>query len=153
MSRTVTALYDNRSDAEAAKQRLSSTVDTECVKIVDQSSSQSSDSQNLGSGDGQKEHGSWLSRLFIDDQDRHAYSEGVRRGGYLLCAEVDSDEDADRIVSLLEQTSGTVNLDERQESWRSEGWTPYSGETGFGAGSGSGTSQSQMSQSQMSQGR
>jgi len=35
----------------------------------------------------------------------------VRRGGFMLCAEVDGDEDADKIVSILEETSA-FDLDE-----------------------------------------
>jgi uncharacterized protein (TIGR02271 family) len=58
----------------------------------------------------------------LSNEDRDAYGEGLRRGGFMLCAEVDDDEDADKIVSILEQTSG-VDLDERQAGWRSEGWS------------------------------
>ena len=120
MSRTVTALYDTRSEAEAAKQRLSSTVDVERVKIIDQE----------GSGSG----GSSLSNLYITNEDRDAYREGLRRGAFLLTAEVHSGEDADKIVRLLEEGS-TVDLDERSQSWRSEGWAPSTG-TGSAASTG-----------------
>ena len=119
MSRTVTALYDSRQDAESAKQRLASAVDVEKVQIFDQQSTGSSSSGERSSDS--QEGGSWLSRLFLSDDDRPAFAEGVRRGGFMLCAEIDSDEDADRIVDILEQTS-PVDLNERQESWRSEGW-------------------------------
>jgi uncharacterized protein (TIGR02271 family) len=46
----------------------------------------------------------------------------------MLCAEVDGDEDADRIVAILEETP-SVDLDTRQQSWRNEGWQPYSAGT------------------------
>ena len=61
--------------------------------------------------------------------ERDAYGEGVRRGGFMLCAEVDSDEDADRIVAVLEQTS-PVDMDQRQQDWRSEGWQQSSSPSG-----------------------
>jgi len=112
MSRTVTALYDTRAEAESAKQRLSSSFDTDSVKIVDQSSH--SDDADRGSS---------LSGMFGSHDDRHTYDEGIRRGGFLLCAEVDSDEDEDRIVSVLEETS-SVDLDQRQNEWRNDGWQP-----------------------------
>ncbi len=137
MSRTVTALYDTRQEAESARERLSSAVDVEQVKIFDQESNSSS-SGSSGSSD---QGGSWLSKLFVSDDDRPAYEEGVRRGGFMLCAEVDGDEDADRIVDILEQTS-PVDLDERQQNWRGEGWqgsaSQQSGTSGgqsFAAGS------------------
>lgn len=116
MSRTVTAMYDTRQEAESAKQRLSSAVDVESVKIFDQESTSSGSGSSGGS-----EGGSWLSNLFVSDDDRPAYEEGVRRGGFMLCADVDGDEDADKIVDILEQTT-PVDLDERQQNWRSEGW-------------------------------
>ena len=114
MSRTVTALYDSRAEAEAAKERLSSAVDVESAKIIDQ-----------------QQEGSSLGSMGISDEDRHAYGEGIRRGGFLLCAEVDNDEDAGEIVRILEQTS-SVDLDDRQNSWRSEGWAPFTGSSGIG---------------------
>ena len=123
MSRTVTALYDTRADAEAARDRLSSEVDVEGrAKIIDQSS--------MGGDQGSSDFQS----VPLSHEDRAAYGEGLRRGGFMLCAQVDEDEDADKIVSLLEQTSG-VDLDERQTSWRNEGWT-----------GGSSTQQSQQTQ-------
>lgn len=119
MSRTVTALYDTRAEAEAARERLSSQVDVEGrARIVDKSSMGSSGDR--GSSE--------FHSIPLSHEDRHAYGEGLNRGGYMLCAEVDDDEDADRIVSLLEQTS-SVDLDDRQESWRNEGWQPYGSQT------------------------
>jgi stress response protein YsnF len=124
MSRTVTALYDTKAEAEAARQRLASAVDVKSAKVIDQ--------QSQGSG-GQDSGG--LGEYHLSSDDRHAYGEGIRRGGALLCAEVDGDENSDKIVRLLEETS-SVDLDERQESWRKEGWTPYSGDSGIGGGAG-----------------
>ncbi|HEX8640633.1 MAG TPA: YsnF/AvaK domain-containing protein [Allosphingosinicella sp.] len=124
MSRTVTALYDSRAEAEAARQRLSSEVDVNSVRIIDKNSG----------GSGQS---GGLNNVYMSNDDRHAYGEGLRRGGFLLCAEVGSDEDADRIVRLLEE-SASVDLDERQQSWRREGWQPQAagGSTGGAIGSG-----------------
>jgi uncharacterized protein (TIGR02271 family) len=129
MSRTVTALYDTTAEAEAARQRLSSAVDVEHVKVIDQQS------QASGKGGG-------LGDYHFSHEDRHAYNEGLRRGGALLCAEVDGDEDTDKIVSALEQTGG-VDLEERQQSWRNEGWSPFSGSEGSGRETGSASSERQ----------
>jgi len=103
MSRTVTALYDTKSEAEAARQRLQSAVDVDRINVVDRQ-------EGLGG-------------YHLSNDDRHLYNEGIRRGGALLCAEVDSHEDADRIVRALEETS-SVDLEERQRSWRQDGWAP-----------------------------
>ncbi|MBA3678061.1 MAG: DUF2382 domain-containing protein [Sphingosinicella sp.] len=118
MSRTVTALYDTRAEAEAACERLNAGVDVEGrAKIVDKSSGDSSHFSNM------------------PNEDRHAFGEGLNRGGFMLCAEVDGDEDADKIIALLEDT-GSVDLDERQDAWRNEGWQPYAAgsTTGMEAG-------------------
>ena len=118
MSRTVTAFYDTRAEAEAARERLSSQFDVEGrAKIIDK---ESSDFQSVP----------------LSNEDRNAYNEGLNRGGFMLCAEVDGDEDADQIVSVLEQTS-SVDMDERQNNWRNEGWSGGSsgGETSSGQSS------------------
>jgi uncharacterized protein (TIGR02271 family) len=135
MSRTVTALYDTRAEAEAASQRLSAAVDVEGkARIIDKSSM------------GQK--GSDFHSVPLSHEDRHSYGEGLRRGGFMLCAEVDGDEDTDKIVRVLEETS-SVDLEEREQSWRSEGWSPYSASSGtgggFGATSGMSSQQSETS--------
>jgi uncharacterized protein (TIGR02271 family) len=117
MSRTVTALYDTRAEAEAARQRLSSKVDVEGrARIIDKSSSEG----------GQASSG--IHGVAMSSEDRHAYGEGLNRGGFLLCAEVDGDEDANEIVRILEETS-SVDMDERQNSWRQEGWSDQPNQT------------------------
>ncbi|HYI41000.1 MAG TPA: hypothetical protein VE053_11855 [Allosphingosinicella sp.] len=127
MTRTVTAMFDSRSQAEAARERLTqSRIDADDVRIVDQSETGSE------AGEGQ---GLWaaIKSVFIPPEDSHSYEEGLRRGSYLLCARVDEDR-ADEAIRILDE-SDSVDLDERETGWRSEGWSPYS-PTGGGSGSG-----------------
>lgn len=134
MSRTITAMFDTRSEAEEARTRLSqSNIDADNVKILDQSSASSTGSTD--STGGSSGGGFWQSvkDAFLPDEDRHAYQEGINRGGYLLCATVDESE-ADEAVRVLE-SSNSVDFDERQQQWRNEGWTGYQGSTGGGFGS------------------
>ena len=134
MSRTVTALFDDRQQAEAAKSRLqSSNIDADRIRILDKSSTEPS-SGSSDSGERKGFFGS-LSDMFMPDEDRYAYREGLSRGGYLLCTEVDDDQ-ADEAVSILEQAD-SVDFDERENSLRSEGWQGWSGNMsgqGYGAG-------------------
>ncbi len=121
MSRTITAMFDSRSEAEEARSRLTqSSIDADNVRIVDQSSSSSGASAEGGTGGG-----FWASvkEAFLPDEDRHAYEEGVRRGGYLLCAQVDEDR-ADEAIRLLEE-SNSIDFEQRQEQWRGEGWPGF----------------------------
>jgi uncharacterized protein (TIGR02271 family) len=122
-------MFDSRSQAEAARERLTqSRIDADDVRIVDRSASGSSGGE---SGEGE---GLWsaIKSAFLPPEDSHSYEEGMRRGGYLLCARVDEDR-ADEAVRILNECE-SVDMDERESSWRSEGWSPYqanSGSAGF----------------------
>lgn len=116
MSRTITALFDSRDDAEAGAQRLHQAgIDADHVRVHDQSS-------NTEASGGQEGHGFWSSikNALLPDEDRHTYEEGVRRGGFLVTADVDEDS-VDEAVRVLEEAD-SIDLDERAQSWRSEGW-------------------------------
>jgi len=128
MDRTVTALFDSREEAEAAKSRLqSSNIDADRIRIVDKSSSSGTSGGSSGTGGESRGFFGSLSDMFMPHEDRYAYNEGINRGGYLLCAEVD-DREADEAVRILEQ-SNSVDFDERQEQWRGEGWAGWTGGT------------------------
>lgn len=116
MSRTITAMFDSRSEAESARDQLRSTIGGQ-AEIIDQSSG-SSGSSGGGFWGGVKD-------AFMPDEDRHSYEEGVRRGGFLLCARVDEDR-ADEAVRIVE-SGNSVDFDQREQQWRSEGWQGYQG--------------------------
>lgn len=137
MSSTITALFDDRADAEAAKERLkAASIDTDHIHLHDKSSTGFSDK----SYSTHQDRGFWdsIKNAFVPDEDRHTYEEGVRRGGTLLTADVD-DSDVDEAVRILEQAN-TVDIDDRSSQWRSSGWdyagagagTPTSERSAFG---------------------
>lgn len=131
MSRTVTALFDKRTDAEAAEARLkASNVDADHIRIHDQSTP---GYKSTGYST-QQDPGMWASikNAFLPDEDRHTYEEGVRRGGFLLTADV-GEAHVDTAVRVLEEAE-TVDIDDRSQQWRSSGWdyAPAAG-AGFGA--------------------
>ncbi len=137
MSRTLTAMFDTRADAEAAQHRLKdANIDISHVSLHDQSSAGHSNEQYST----QANQGFWgsIKGAFLPDEDRHTYEEGVRRGGVLLTAQVDEDT-ADKAVRILEDAS-TVDIDERSSQWRSSGWDyqPDTANTGMGTGTGMG---------------
>ena len=132
MTRTVTALFDKRSDAEAAEARLkAANVDASHISIHDKTSSGFHATGHSTAQD----PGMWASikNAFLPDEDRHTYEEGVRRGGFLLTADVDEDH-ADEVVRVLE-AADTVDIDDRAGKWRSSGWdyAPEAVATGAGA--------------------
>lgn len=119
MATTITALFDDRSDAEAAKQRLQAArVDAEHVHLHDKSSTGYRESGYSSHED----RGFWdsVKNAFAPDEDRHAYEEGVRRGGTLLTADVD-DDCVDEAVRVLEEAN-SIDIDDRSSQWRSSGW-------------------------------
>jgi len=125
MDRTVTAFFDSREEAEAAKSRLqSSSIDADRIRIVDKSSSGGRPSSSSDSGENRGFFGS-LSDMFLPNEDRYSYQEGINRGGYLLCAQVD-DREADEAVRILEE-SNSVDFNQREEQWRGEGWAGWTG--------------------------
>jgi uncharacterized protein (TIGR02271 family) len=116
--RTITALYDSREHAEAARSQLAAVgVEPSAVQITS-SDAGASATQPDGHDRGFFQS---LKDFFMPDEDRQAYSEGVRRGGYLLTARVDEGR-ADAVCRILDD-SGAIDFDERQQQWRSEGWS------------------------------
>ena len=130
MSRTITAMYDSRSEAEAARERLSaSNIDADRVRIIDNSSGGDGISGSSGNtAQSTENQGFWsqMKELFVPDEDRHSYAEGISRGGYLLTAEVDEDE-ADQACRILEE-SNSVDFDSREQEWRgNDSWSGFAG--------------------------
>jgi uncharacterized protein (TIGR02271 family) len=66
---------------------------------------------------------SYLEDNGVPSSDAHAFAEGVRHGLTLIAVRCDDDE-VDQVVSILDGNE-TLDLDEQQRSWRSEGWTGY----------------------------
>ena len=73
-----------------------------------------------------------LGDLFLPDEDRYTYAEAIHRGDIMVSATVDAAH-TKRAEDILEKY-GTVNIDEREASWRKEGWSGYSGSPRAGAG-------------------
>jgi uncharacterized protein (TIGR02271 family) len=123
--RTITAFFDSRQDANEAIERLGRAgVARGSINIVEgadrtQGASVSRDDEGPGFWEALKD-------LFLPDEDRATYAEGLRRGGYIVTVQADSAQ-YEKVIDILDD-EGTVDLDERAQSWRQEGWT------GAGAG-------------------
>jgi uncharacterized protein (TIGR02271 family) len=122
--RLVTALFDSRTDAEEAISRLHAAgIPRDGIRLTpsgqDTGTSGGTNTQSFPEASA----GLWesLRDLFLPDEDRHTYAEGLRRGGYLVSVQA-GDADYERVIDILDD-EGTVDIDERSSSWRSEGWT------------------------------
>jgi uncharacterized protein (TIGR02271 family) len=144
-TRTITAIYDSEADARMARDQLMNNgLGDSDVRIVSQNLS----SNPVGTDAGNEDKGVWesIKDFFVGDDDRPVYSEGLRRGGYLLTAKVDDDL-SDQAISVLEQTNA-VDLDQRTEQWRSEGWS----EDTYGSGTRTSFSDADLRRSEASTG-
>ncbi len=131
MSRTITAMFDSREEAEAARSRLQeSRIDASRIRILDRSSgadagglSGSAPGSTSGASATSGDNGGFWSTLrdmFMPDEDRHTYGEAINRGHYMIAADVDENE-ADEAIRILESSS-SVDLDQRSGEWRQQGW-------------------------------
>ena len=116
---TITAFFDSRAHADQAvtmlKQAGISAADITLLPPANET----------GTYDYVEEKGKgfWasLEDLFGGTEDHATYAEGLRRGGTMVSVRT-SDTDVDSTIAILEQ-HGSVDLDERETQWRSEGWS------------------------------
>lgn len=121
-SRTIVAMFDTRDAADRAGKDLQNAgIPKEHITRTEKTGDMSAPEH--------EDRGIWeeLKSLFIPDEDRYAYSEGVRRGGFLVSVQTD-EANYNRVIDILDD-DGAVDLDHREQSWRSEGWAGYQGQS------------------------
>lgn len=126
-TRTITAFFDSRTDAEEAIERLvSAGISRDSVRIVAGEGGATGGSVTTSSYS-ESGSGFWeaLKDLFMPEEDRYTYAEGLRRGGYLVTLTT-SDAYYEQALDILDD-EGTIDIDQRAQSWRSEGWAGYEG--------------------------
>ena len=114
----MTAFFDKKDDAEQAVERLESAgVKRHDIQLVAGRNAGGSTQQQADEDKGILDT---LKDWFIPEKDREGYSEGLRRGGYIVRVDTDRAQ-RDRVFDILDD-EGTVDMDERENEWRSEGW-------------------------------
>jgi uncharacterized protein (TIGR02271 family) len=162
--RTITAFFERREDAEEAMQALRDEgfADRD-IRLVPGAERDTSGAQTQRT----ESRGFWesLSDLFLPDEDRYSYAEGLSRGGYLVTVNA-TDDSYDTALDVLDR-EGTIDMDSREQEWRSSGWSGYdkstaaaptsalatgslTGSTGVGAGIGDETDRGSASLSSSS---
>jgi uncharacterized protein (TIGR02271 family) len=118
MTRTITGLFDSRQEADTVVDHLlqHDHIQRSSIKVY----GSEGDTPTLAD-----DRGFWasLKELFVPDEDRHTYSEGIRRGGFVVSAEV-PDDLLTHVSDVFEQ-HGAVDLDTREAEWRQQGWKTY----------------------------
>jgi uncharacterized protein (TIGR02271 family) len=118
-TRTITAMFDGRTEAERAVEALVSEAG------LDRGAVRMDAGATGGASQPQEDKGllASLRDLFVPEEDRYTYAEGLRRGSVLVSAQVD-DSRIDRAMDVLER-HGAVDLEEREAEWRRGGWSGY----------------------------
>ena len=119
-TRHLTAFFDTRADAEEASARLRELgLPEQSVRLTGGEEFSSAETAPATT----ESKGFWerISDFLMSDDDSATYAEGLRRGGYLLTVSDIPEAHFDRVVDILDD-EGSVDLDERSESWRAEGW-------------------------------
>lgn len=120
----ISAFFDDRSKASDAMERLvAAGIPRDHVSMADRD-------DGLRQESSRKEHGGFghkMAHFFFPEEDREAYAEGLRRGGYLITAETDGGH-YEAALDILDD-EGAVDMQLREESWRAEGWHGRDGQT------------------------
>lgn len=116
----LSAFFDSRSDAEDAVSRLKDAdISKDAIRLVPGYEADGH-AQNSASDD---HKGIWasLEDFFFTDSDRLLYSEGLRHGGFLVSVTTVKEALYETAREILDD-EGSVDLDERADQWRNEGW-------------------------------
>ncbi|MCF1464774.1 MULTISPECIES: YsnF/AvaK domain-containing protein [Rhizobium/Agrobacterium group] len=117
-SNTITAFYDDRSEADRAIERLAEAgIPRSAIQLI-------ADRDGDTATTTHETKGFWatLGEFFLADDDRSTYAEGIRRGGYLLTVSGYPLDLHDRALDILDD-DGSIDIDERAKAWESEGWS------------------------------
>lgn len=117
---TVTAFFESRGDADRARADLLAAGFPDAdVKVLHNQAVQDA-------AEPHKDVGIIRALLdifvFMPEDDRASYEEGLRRGGAALAVHTEANG-YERAIDILDR-DGAVNLDERETEWTTEGWTP-----------------------------
>ncbi len=121
MSRTITAMFDDRAHADAAVQQLTQQLGIASSDIQMHAADATPTAGETAAAS--TDTGFWasLKDLFVPDEDRTTYAEGMRRGSIVVSATVEEGK-LEQAMDVLEG-HGAVDLDTREAEWRQEGWT------------------------------
>lgn len=115
--RTVTAFFDTSDHAGTARADLiAAGIPESDITVVGSNADHFTVAQD-------HHKGFWaaLGDFFMPDDDRRAYAEGLRRGGYAVSVKA-SGTLYDLAIDVLDR-DGAVDLDERAMDWEREGWS------------------------------
>lgn len=120
-SLSLLSFFDDRTGAEQAAELLvAAGIQRANISLI-------ADVQNSRT-DIDEHDGLWsnIEDFLFPKEDQAVYSEGIRRGGHVLAVSGLSERNYELALSILDE-AGSVDLDERIVTWRSEGWNDTQG--------------------------
>ena len=129
MSELITGMYDSRSDAYAAVEKLAAAgIDRAQITVTPESENADYQRSDARAYDHQRDEGGFWASLkdfFFPDETRYTYSEGLSRGGTIVTV-MANDTQVGLASSILDD-HGSIDLDDRTDTWRAGGWKGYDG--------------------------
>ena len=123
-TRTLTAMFKSTAEAQSAAQMLMSQLHLSQTAVrVSPGAGVTDAGYDKSSPYAEKGFFASIKDMFLPEEDRYTYAEGMRRGNVLLNASVDEGQ-INQASSVLEQ-AGALDLDAQEASWRQSGWTGY----------------------------
>ena len=128
MTQTITALFDKREDANhAVDELIKDGIPATSIRVTPgaETGTTASSTTHTAYDTARDDKGFWasLGDFFMPDEDRHSYAEALHRGSILVAVTVEAAQ-VTLAEDILEQR-GTVDLADRETTWKKEGWTGY----------------------------
>src|SRR4051812_43261116 len=120
--RTLTAMYDTRGPAEAARDQLVA-LGIPNAGVTIRGTDAGPTATSAPAADEDKGFWASLADPFAPEEDRDTYAEGLRRGGGLPGRRVPDGKAAG--ARAVQEGAGGVCIDGRAETWRQRGGTGY----------------------------
>lgn len=131
MNSVMVGMFESRTAANDARNKLLATGFAKTAVVVsdEAAAATSTAARPAATGERHEEEGAisrFFGSIFGSDDDRDGYgdtcTEAIRRGHYGVSVSTASDDEMDRAEKILNDC-GAVDVDERSQQWRTEGWT------------------------------
>jgi hypothetical protein len=117
---TLSAIFDSRSEAQSAVARLQDVgIEQDHIHFLPNICD---DCDGSASGSAPMSFWNLLESWLFPDSERAAYSEHLRRGGFLVSI-TDVEQAQYKKARNILADEGSIDIDERADQWRREGWT------------------------------
>ena len=124
---TVVGVYENYNDAKNTVEALVGAGFSRSRVQLNPESDSAGPSAATGHQEKSSGVGGFFRSLFgANDQDQYGdvYDESVRRGHYVLTVHAHSDHDVGIVTDIMNRFNA-VDIDERADQWRTQGWTGH----------------------------